>query len=252
LFSELTTFNWFLLVLAALGIGISKAGLSGISMVHVMVFAHIFGAFDSTGKVLPLLIVGDICAAIAFGGHANWSYVARMLPPSLVGVITGWQVMQAISSHYFEPIIGSIILALTVFQLIRLVRAKEVIEVPNNFLFSTFMGFLVGFTTMMANAAGPVFALYLISLAVPKLEFVGTGAWFFLILNVSKVPLSFQMGLIDQNSLLLNLLLAPIVPVGMLIGKRFIDRLPQTTFNIVILGITAMAAIRLIIKGLFV
>ena len=244
-FSTITAFEWVLLCIAAVGIGISKSGLSGISMVHVMVFAYVFGALPSTGVVLPMLIVGDISATLAFGRHANWSYVRRMLPPALVGVILGWLFMLRMDEAIYRPVIGGIILSLTVVQIIRLWRTSFLESVPHSRWFSLAMGILVGVTTMMANAAGPIFAIYLLSLSVPKMEFVGTGAWFFLLLNVLKVPFSYQMGLIDLSTLSINLVLIPLIPVGLWIGKTIVGRIPQKAFNTIILIFTAIAAIRL-------
>ncbi len=244
-FSSITVFEWCLLCVAAIGIGISKSGLSGISMVHVMVFAYVFGALPSTGVVLPMLIVGDISATFAFGRHANWSHVRRMLPPALVGVTLGWLFMSRMDEAIYQPVIGGIILSLTVVQIIRLWRTSFLESVPHSKWFSLAMGILVGMTTMMANAAGPIFAIYLLSLAVPKMEFVGTGAWFFLLLNVLKVPFSYQMGLIDLSTLNINLVLFPLIPVGLWIGKSIVGRIPQKAFNTIILIFTAIAAIRL-------
>jgi len=49
-------------------------------------------------------------------------------------------------------------------------------------------GLLGGFTTMIGNAAGPVMAIYLLSLKMPKYSFVGTNAWFFLVINCRYLP----------------------------------------------------------------
>ena len=82
----LSAWEWFFAVLAALGIGISKSGFAGVSLVHVLVMAHIFGDRLSTGVVLPMLVVGDICAVVAFKRHAIWKHVARTLPIACIGV----------------------------------------------------------------------------------------------------------------------------------------------------------------------
>src|SRR3954467_6362152 len=110
---HLTPFQWCLAVLAALGVGVAKSGFSGVSMVHVLVFAYIFGPRDSTGVVLPMLIIGDISAVCTYRRHARWDYIRRMLPPACIGVVIGWLVMHRLSDTAFKPIIGAIILALT-------------------------------------------------------------------------------------------------------------------------------------------
>ncbi|MDZ4848330.1 MAG: sulfite exporter TauE/SafE family protein [Pirellulaceae bacterium] len=243
---EFSVLQWCLMIIAAAGIGISKSGLSGISMVHVLVFAAVFGARDSTGVVLPMLIFGDICAIRAYGQHANWNQVWRMMPPAIIGVIAAWLWMQSLDETIYKPLIGSIILGLTILQIVRLWRSDFQSKIPHAVWFAWMMGLTVGMTTMLANAAGPVFGLYLLALMIPKLEFVGTSAWFFLMLNAFKVPFSWQLGLIDLESLQLNALLCPIIIGGLFFGKAIVKRLPQKTFDSLILAFTAIAAMRLL------
>ena len=100
---------------------------------------------------------------------------------------------------------------------------------------------------MLANAAGPVVALYLLAVSLPKWELVGTSAWFFLALNVSKLPFSYGLGLIDWSSLQINLLFAPGILLGMLVGKWLSHRVPQRAFDSLLLAFTASAALRLLL-----
>ena len=95
---DLTLLEWLLVVAGATGIGIAKAGFSGVNFVHLIVFALIFGPRESTGIILPMLIVGDIAAVIAFRQHARWDYIRQMLPPACVGVVAGSFMMALASS----------------------------------------------------------------------------------------------------------------------------------------------------------
>ena len=92
-YDQLSLINWVLLVIAAIGIGVTKSGFSGVSLLHVLVFAHVFGAKASTGVVLPMLIVWDVLAMLMFGKHADWVYVRRMMPSAIIGVVSGRDVM---------------------------------------------------------------------------------------------------------------------------------------------------------------
>jgi uncharacterized membrane protein YfcA len=238
--------EWGWLAIAALGIGIAKSGLSGFSMVHVLVFAAIFPARESTGIVLPMLIIGDICAILIYRRHTNWQQVRKMLPPAVLGVVVGWLAMHRIDPTYYRALIGFIILGLAVLQLLRYWSEAWQSRLPHSIWFAWCMGFLVGTTTMLANGAGPVFSLYLIALGVPKMEFVGTSAGFFLLLNLLKVPFSFQLGLIHEKTLGLNLLLSPLIVVGLFLGQAVVKRLPQKVFDVLILVFAAAAAIWLL------
>ena len=191
---ELSPFSWFLLVLGATGVGISKSGLAGVSLVHVIVFAYVFGAKASTGALLPLLIVGDCCAVWLIGREVDWRYVLRLLPPAFVGVVIGWCLLGRLNEATFKPLIGIIIILLCFGQLLRMWRPKLFTTIPHTKPFAWSMGTLGGITTMLANAAGPVIALYLLAVSLPKLKLVATGAWFFFVLNIAKIPFSANLG----------------------------------------------------------
>jgi uncharacterized membrane protein YfcA len=236
-----------LLIIAAAGIGISKSGFAGVGMLHVIIFAFVFGAKASTGVLLPMLVVGDCCAIWFFGKKVQWPVVRRLLPPALVGVVLGTLLMDRLDEATFKPLVGSIIWLLTLVQIFRLWRPQAFEHVPHATWFVWFLGLLAGLTTMLANAAGPVIALYLLAVALPKWELVGTSAWFFLALNLSKLPFSYGLGLISLESLWINLVFSPCILVGMFGGRWLIHRVPQKLFDSFLLAFTAVAALRLIL-----
>lgn len=246
MFELLTPLNCILLLIAAAGIGVSKSGFAGVGMLHVVIFAFIFGAKDSTGVLLPMLVIGDVCAIRFFGKEAQWPQVRRLLPPSLAGVVIGAGLMAYVSEAAFRPLVGSIILVLTAIQVFRIWRPEAFADIPHATWFAWILGLLAGVTTMLANAAGPVVALYMLAVALPKLELVGTSAWYFLMLNVFKLPFSYALGLIDGDSLTINLLFAPGIVLGMLAGRWLVHRIPQKLFDSLLLAFTALAALRLI------
>ena len=168
---------------------------------------------------------------------------------ALTGVFVGWSLMQRISDTTFKPLVGTIILILTVLQLVRLYRPDLYERVPHQLWFAWFMGLLAGVTTMLANAAGPIMALFLIAVALPKFELVGTSAWFFLIINCLKVPFSVQLGLIHPSTLTFNAILIPAVASGLFTGRWCVTRISQRIFDALLLAFVAIAALRLI--GLF-
>ncbi len=242
----LTLSHWLLAFLAATGIGISKSGLPGISLLHVVLFAQLFPGLQSTGIVLPLLIVGDAGAVLLFKRHAEWHYVRRTLPPAFLGVVLGYWIMGRYSSSNFTPVIGIVVLALALLQLLRHWRPDLQSRFPHSWIFASSLGFLAGGVTMIANAAGPVMGLYLLAVSLPKQAFIGTSAWFFYFLNLFKLPFSVHLGLIDLNSLRLNAVLVPAVIAGLFLGRATVNRLPQKIFDTCIIAFAFCAAARLI------
>ena len=245
LLPELSPATLALLAFAAGGVGMSKSGLAGLGMVHIVIFAAVFGTRASTGILLPLLVLGDILAVIFVGKGVQWRMVARLLPPSIAGIFLGWLLLDRLDERALKPVVGGIILGLTALQVARLWRPAWFGHFPHATWVAWLLGGFAGVTTMLANAAGPVVALYLVAVALPKDVLIATAAWLFLVLNILKMPFSWQLGLITPDTLRLNLLLAPMVLVGLLAGKWIVKRIPQRLFDAFILLFTATAGLRL-------
>nr|WP_221437290.1 sulfite exporter TauE/SafE family protein [Gracilibacillus halotolerans] len=229
-------------------IGFSKAGVSSMGILVVTIFMMIFPARDSVGILLPLLIVGDLFAVVYYRRHVVWKYLISLMPWVLIGIIGGYAVLEFISSEQLKPLIGILVLLLIILHISREKLGKRFVELlPESKLFTYLMGILAGFTTMIGNAAGGVMAIYLLVKGLPKTEFVGTGAWFFLTVNLIKVPLYVSLGMITVDSITFNLKLIVFILIGALVGVKVIKWMPQKMFQTVVLIFAAIGAIRLII-----
>jgi uncharacterized protein len=244
--THLTLGQWLLAGLAAVGIGVSKSGLPGVSLLHVVIMASLFGPRESTGVILPMLVVGDVTAVALFRRHSRWNLLVRTLPAATGGVILGWAIMAAFPHWQSGKTIGAIVLGLAAMQFLRDWKPVWFERVPQSIAIGAGFGLLAGATTMIANAAGPVMGLYLLTVGLPKREFVGTSAWFFLIINLLKVPFSLQLGLITSHSLLLNALLAPLIIGGLFLGREVVARLRQRTFDSLVLIFAVVGALKLL------
>lgn len=234
-----------LCLIAALCVGLSKSGFPGVSLLTVALMAEAFPARQSTGILLPLLIFGDLCAVHSFRQHTLWKQIALMLPPTIFGIIAGFFLMRTIPDAQFKPVLGWMLLGTVCVQIIRTGFPQFGAAIPHARWFAWLMGFWAGVTTMVANAAGPIIAIYLLALALPKENLIGTSAWFFLIINVLKLPFSAALGLLHAPSLLLDLTLCPLVVVGTLLGRRILQHIPQRIFEILLLLSATAAALKL-------
>lgn len=235
-----------LALLAALCIGLSKAGFSGISMVSVVLLADVYGSKASVGLALPLLIAADLMAYPAFLKHGSWRPVWKLLGPALVGIAAGWWVLGGISEITARRVIGGCVLFMVALQVFRRWQAAGFDRLAGSQGFGLGAGVLGGFATMLANAAGPVIQLYLMARRVPKMELIGIGARFFLLINLIKVPLNARLALITPESLLENLKLLPAVAVGIVGGKWLLQHVPQVAFEWMIVGFSVLAGLRMI------
>ena len=235
-----------LAVLAALCIGLSKAGFSGISMVSVVLLADLYGPKASVGLALPLLIAADLMAYPAFIKHGSWRPVWRLLGPALVGLAVGWWMLGWIQDGAARRVIGGCVLLMVALQVSRRWRPGVFERWEQSRAFGLGAGVLGGFATMLANAAGPVIQLYLLARKVPKMELIGIGARFFLLINLLKVPLNARLALITQDSLWENARLFPAVVLGVFGGKWLIRHVPQLAFDWMILVFSTLAGLRLL------
>ncbi len=239
---------WILVAVAAFCSGVGKSGLAGFGMLGVVLMAMAVPGRASSGIVLPLLIAADVMAASAFRRHIDWPLIGRLIGPIATGVVVGWQLMQAIPDASFRPILGWMMLFLVTVQIFRIWRSGGEGALPRTHLFFWIMGLLVGTTTMLANAAGPIATVYLLALGLTKDQFVHTMAWLFLLVNLFKVPFMVHLGLIDVGSLSLNAALLPAVALGLAAGAWAIRRLSREKFGLIVLVLAGLSAIKLVLS----
>ncbi len=246
---DLTLWQWALLVLGGFLIGISKTGITGLGTFAVAIFSLSLPTRDAVGAVLPVLITADIVAVTVYRRHAVWSHLLRLFPWAAVGVLIGYVALGRINDRQVTILVGGILLSLVVLQWWRRQSGPSSVagDPPHNRWFSAGVGVLAGFTTMVANAAGPIMVLYLLAMRLPKLAFVGTTAWYFMLLNLFKVTFSLGLGLITPASLALDLRLAPAAILGALSGRVLIRHIDQTLFENLALGFTFLAALKLLL-----
>jgi uncharacterized membrane protein YfcA len=215
----------------------------GILVVPLLAIA--FPAKASVGLLLPILIAADLFAVGYYRHHGRWRHLVKLLPWTLVGIGAGYLILSKIDSHTLKPVIGIIILTMLGIR-IRSILKNDPQHLPQHWSFAALMGLLAGATTMMANAAGPVMVLYLLSMHFPKQKFIGTAAWFFFIVNWIKVPLMTNLDMITAESLKMDAAVFPAVVAGALAGIWLLKRIPQRLFNILALILAGVAAIKLL------
>lgn len=248
---ELTPTVWLLASLGAFLVGLGKGGLPGAGNLTIYLFAVCFGAKPSVGILLPVLICGDIVAIIIYRRHAEWKYLKRLLPPTLGGILIGWGIFEWIPADIFGAVIGSILLVMTALHFFRrwLARRSEKTSedmVPHTWWFITGTGLAGGMATMLANAAGAIASFYLMAVQLPKYAFIGTTAWFFFIVNVCKIPLMVDLGIISFDSIGLSLTLGVFAVAGALTAPKLVKHIPQDIYEKVIWALVIIAGLRLI------
>ncbi|MFE9650397.1 sulfite exporter TauE/SafE family protein [Streptomyces sp. NPDC006365] len=250
---HISVWEFAALAAAAMLVGFSKTAVSGANTVSLAIFAAVLPARASTGVLLPVLIVGDVLAVLTYRRHAHWPTLWRLFPAVAGGVVIGTVFLMWADDQVVRMSIGAILLLMAGVTVWRRRKATaeeepEAVTSPAGRIKARSYGVLGGFTTMVANAGGPVMSMYLLSAGFRKLGFLGTSAFFFLIVNVSKVPFSVGLGLIDGRSLLLDAALAAFVIPGAVIGKLAVDRINQRLFEQLVIAATVVGGAQLLLR----
>ena len=242
-----TLFQLVIISLSALSIGMSKTGVQGITLLVVPYMAIAFGAKASTGIILPMLCLADIIAVAYYKRIADWKVVARLLPSAIVGFFVAIWADQLIEASEFRLLMGwTLVLALVVMIWSELFGKEN--RWMNKWWYSAIFGLLGGFTTMIGNAAGPVLSVYLLSMRKGKMEYIGINAWFFLVVNLLKIPLQvFVWDNITWDTITLNLCMLPMIGLGAWLGIRLVKLFPEKAFRRFIQVVTILSVVLMLV-----
>jgi len=235
--------------IAAVLVGMSKTGVPGVSLPAVLMMGIAFPGREklSVGALLPVLLAGDLFAIWYYRQHAQWNRLLRLFPFVACGIAAGIWVLGTVDHRQFCILLGVMVLALLAWELWRR-RADD--GSPQAPWLMALLGMLAGFGTAVGNAAGPVMTIYLIGCGLPKQQFMGTWAWFFLIVNLLKLPAYGQLGIINWETLHCDLLVFPALVVGALLGRQLFLVVPQRLFDGLVIVLAAVAGVHLVAGSL--
>lgn len=245
--TNLTGESLTIVVCVALLLGMAKTGVHGAGMLSVPLLAIAFGGKASSGLMLPMLLVADVFGVWYYHRHASFRHLKILFPWAAVGIIAG-----SVAGNFITEEVFRIIMAFTIFSsLIIMVwmetGGKE--KIPDSIILGIVAGFLGGFTSMIGNLAGTVMAVYFLSMKLPKNNFIGTAAWFFLVINWFKVPFHVWVWhTINKDSWLLALALVPIILGGAYLGIILVKKMNDRTYRWFIVGMTLVAAMVMVFK----
>ncbi len=244
---QISGLDIFLILLAAFFMSFSKSGMKGIGIISIPLLALVFGAKESTGILLPILMFLDVIAVYVYTRHADWKVLFKMLPWAVVGVIIGVWFGDGLDEDQFRKYMSWIVLA-CVIGLFWWDRRKSK-SVPTSWWFAAMLGLGIGFTTMIGNLAGPLMTIYLFAMRLDKNAFIGTTAWFFFIINIIKLPFHiFVWNTVNSDSIVINISLIPFLVFFFFIGYQVVKRIPNQNYKNFILVLTALGAIFLFLK----
>ena len=235
------------MVIVSILIGMAKTGVHGAGMMSVPILASVFGGQVSSGVMLPLLILADVAGVWYYHRHASWKHLKILFPWAAIGVIGGTMIGSSINDYTFKMVM-SVIILVSVVIMILLERYSESIPEKKSFGYS--MGVAAGFTSMVGNLANSVMAVYLLSVRLPKNIYIGTTAWFFLVINLFKLPFHvFVWNTIEQKILILDLMMLPFILVGAVTGIWIVKKFSDKHYRWFIILMTVVSAVFMLVKA---
>ena len=235
---NLAPWQWLLGIFSAFMIGVAKTGAPGVgTMIAPLMVLTVGDARFATAWTLPVLSTADVFAVAYWRRHAEARQLFSLIPWVLVG-IAGAAAALSLDEAVIRKIIGAIIVGMLAIYLWR--RFSPTPQVAGN---PAFYGICTGFASTLANAAGPVMNIYLLSRKLPKEKFVATGAWFFFVVNLLKAPVYAWHGLYSRESLTFDVLMVPAVLAGALAGRWLIRNIDQSMFEVLVIALTAVSCL---------
>ena len=235
--------SFFIALGCALLLGVAKSGIKGLAVLIVTGLALVYGARESTGILMPLLICGDILAVLYYKRHVKWIYLIKLLPWMVVGVITGVFFGKDLPEDLFKSGMAVIIL-FSVLMMYYWEQKKKKKKVPTHWSFGALIGVMAGFTTMVGNLAGAFSNIYFLAIKLPKNQFIGTAAWLFFFINLFKIPFHiWSWGTINWTSLQVSLSLIPGVILGFGLGVYLVKKIKNDKYRQLILLMTGLGGL---------
>ena len=240
--------------IAALLVGVSKTALPGAGIIATPLLATVLHGRALAGATLPILLAADLFAVAWYRHDARWDLLRPLVVPVAVGFGFGAWFFVSVGSatRPLDVTIGVIILVMVAVQVLR--SARRAAASDATVAAAATYGTAGGFTTFVSNTAGPIMNTYLVRFGLDKHEMIGTSAWFYFVVNVTKVPIYLALGawasgghFFTAESLTYDLTLVPMVVLGAYGGRRLFPHLPQEFFLGVVLVLSAAGAVNLLL-----
>jgi uncharacterized membrane protein YfcA len=239
---------WIVAVLAVFIVALSKSGLVGsLGLVAVPLLSLVMPARDAAGMMLPLLLVMDAIAIWTYRKDCNWRILRIMLPGAMLGTLIGWALWAVVSDAMVLLFVGIITLLFILDALLPLRKKLE--GLPPSKPWGAFWGAFAGFTSFISHTGGPPFQIYVLPQRLSPVNYAGTTAFFFAIVNTSKLIPYFFLGQLNVSNLSYAAILAPLAVVGVLVGVWLVRRISVKRFYQLTYWLVFLLALKLIYDG---
>lgn len=231
-------------------VGLAKTSMGGLGLLCAVLITEIIPARESTGVLLVLLIVGDLFAIGVYRNYVDWRFLRTLIKPVFVGLIIGALFLSQATDESLKKVIGWIVLVLVFLYPISQYWQRNHSDLSSRFpqTLRVALGSTAGFMSMVANSGGTPMSIYLFLRRDSVLNFLANSAWFFFIVNLTKLPFTLGLGLLDIYSFIYILPALPAIALGAFAGKKVVTLIDQNLFQNLTLISAALVGIKLILS----
>lgn len=233
---------------AVVALGLSKGGFAGVGQMATPLLALAMPPLEAAAIMLPIMILQDASAVWVYRRDWNGRILAIVIPGGIAGVAAGGLMAAHVSDAAVRTFIGAFTIAFVLYSWIgaqRLAQAAHQASVPAGLFWSA----LSGFTSTIAQAGGPPYQMYVLSLKLPKMTFVGTSAIFFAVMNWLKIVPYVALGQFSAKGLGTSLVLVPLALATNQLGFWLVRRISQERFYQVTLVVMFVISLALLHSG---
>lgn len=214
---------------AVIIVGLGKGGFGGgVSVVGVPLMALAISPIEAAAIMLPILIVMDAVALLAWWRVFDRRSVALLLPASLVGIGIAWAFAAMVTDAEVRLIVGLVAIVFTLDYLLR-GRLKRPPR-PHNAPKAWFWGAVSGFTSFVSHAGGPPMQMYLLPLRLDPKLMAGTTVLLFAAVNLAKLGPYAMLGQFSTANLATSAVLLPLAPLATWFGAKLVRVVSFETF----------------------
>lgn len=228
-------------------IGLSKGGMGAVlAALAIPLLSEVMPISDAISISLPMLIIADVFALRAYWKTWDLRYIKLLMPMSIVGILIGTFLLTSLDDEVLRRLLGIFVLIFVVYKLFD--KRITSVQYQHHNWHAHLVGLVAGIGSAVANAGSPPFTIYLLLQNITPIVFVGTTTLYFALINLLKIPPLILTGILDWEVLLNVIWVFPVLPLGVWLGRKIINRINQLVFERLMLVVLAITAVYLLVS----
>jgi len=231
--------------IAVLLVGLAKGGFSGIGMAATPLLALTMPPLRALAILLPILMMQDVISVWWYRHDWDGWNVKVMLPGAVIGVALAGLLAAVVPDNLVRLLIGVI----GVVFILNVWFGRMPPPRRPSALSGVFWGAGAGFTSAIASAGMPPFAVHILPQRMDKMRFVGTVTIFFAAVNLLRVFPYFALGELNGRNLMISLALMPLAIASNFLGFWLVQRIPTGPFYRITYALMFLISAVLLVQG---